>query len=88
MLVGLSGQAELGHTANSYAILTSSPTTPAAGGTGGGGAGGTGFAGASAAMTAPDASTTGGGGGGGGAGYIRANVAPSGVTASPTIDIR
>lgn len=69
----------------------STPLTPAPGGTRlGAGAGGDGFPAAAIAMAGGDAPTTmtsSGGGGGGGAGYIRANVAITGVTASPAVDV-
>jgi hypothetical protein len=68
------------------------PTMQALGGTpgSGAGAGGLGFAGSAPATIGQNAAAgaTGGGGGGGGAGgYIRANIAPSNITSSPTVSI-
>jgi hypothetical protein len=67
---------------------TGMPLMPAAGGAGNAD-GGNGYAGMSAATAgmASPGGTVGGGGGGGGGGYIRANVAITGATSSPAVDV-
>jgi hypothetical protein len=84
-----------GQSTGSYGLEPSlqTPTQVAPGGVGGapGGNGGDGFAGTMPAEAGDSAAAggpaSGGGGGGGGGGYIRANVSPMNLTASPNISV-
>jgi hypothetical protein len=84
-----------GQSTGSYGLEPSlqMPTQVALGGVGGapGGNGGDGFAGTMPAEDGDSAAAggpaSGGGGGGGGGGYIRANVSPMNITASPNISV-